>query len=207
MSEITFLKTSVFVTNSSSESFQTQCRITEHWTELDWYFRHFFIGNWYSLFTMANLGLWQKRKKNTLYPIKSKQTGETLALSCKWSVQEANLFALSYLIHSSPRHCSERQLGSNPLLLFLHPFILYVTPSPPIRLSVSCLLPLLCWALLPRWIKSQSVWVEAKVRCFGELMNGLWSSEAVNPIFVRKDCCFRWGWKMRIHFCPSTCKY
>lgn len=77
-----------------------------------------------------------RRGKKTLSPIKSKQTGETLALSCKWTVQEANLFffALSYLIHSSPRLRCERRLCSNPPLLIppsLHPALLHPTHLPP----------------------------------------------------------------------------
>lgn len=74
------------------------------------------------------------RKKKHSLPIKSKQTGETLALSCKWTMQEANLFALSYLIHSSPRQHSERRLCSNPPLLIppsLHPSLLHPPPLPP----------------------------------------------------------------------------
>lgn len=84
---------------------------------------------------MVNLGLWQEKIKNTLSPpIKSKQTGETLPLSCKWAVQEANLFALSYLIHTSPRQRSERRLCSNPPLLIppsLHSSLLHPSPLPP----------------------------------------------------------------------------
>lgn len=137
----------------------------------------------------------RRKKNNSFPPLKVNKQRKHCHSHANGPCRRQIFFALSYLIHTSPRQSSERRLCSNPPLLIppsLHPSLLHPSPL-PLAYYLSSGGPLLSCSLHLRIKKSQS----SQSGNFGHFQATVYPN-----LFY-----WSWRWKIRMHFLPTTDKY